>query len=234
MLDSDDHRGATLEKLIPCCQEQIIQITGRQTESTELRCCFEILRRASEQNAIAFHSLMYIARPVVHRHCQRFGVDNATIEDLQMQVSARLEHKFLNSDSRYVAQSFLKFEGYLHTTVHNVYLNLVRRRSHVPLDESLEQERSLTDNSSFNEPARAAELNDERSWLISGLDSISDPLVRQAVKLRYLDDLDCDAIVAILRQQESSMTKLRVYRLVENGVRKLRRIAGIDKRSRAE
>lgn len=205
-----------LEELLQGCQEQIKRYK-EQSSRQDSEHCAEIVRRAAHGDDEALGVMLYeISYPIVEKKCP-WNL-RRQLEDLKQEVALRLIRKFRHSEpqKRYRPSTFAAYHLYLNLTIRSAASQMRK-----PQPESLD---ALRDILGF-EPTDESALDHVDQVLLTQqvLQTLSNhPLQRAALYRRHVLGESVAEIAQALRVVQPDITKKKVYKLIELGLRKLR------------
>lgn len=219
------HRTSTnylsLEELSRLCNEALDQYRHTSASDTDSDSCAEIVRRAAHAEKEALRYLLKLSDPLIRNLVQYKWPESLrqahSVDDVVQEVSLRLVRKFYNRASPFQASTFPEYRNFLTLTVRSVALNIITREAEVDSLEALQESSEVED----HRPPIISEM--EAQELVQHcLSMLPDPMERAVIYHRLILNDDVDHIREMLALIEPDITKNKIYRLVEKGIRHLR------------
>lgn len=194
------------QELLPDC----LKALTNPRQAGDLSSCLEILRRAiKERDGAALYTLLVeISYPLIAKRCPTSLLHR--LDDVQQEVALRLLRHFTDPDKPFEIRSFPEYLNYLSLTVKTVTCRMFKYEQVIALSEDCVQDDPQSENVGQTELA------------LRVLDALPNPLQRECLRRRYLLEQSPDEIAEALRPLYPDITKERVYRALERGLRWLR------------
>ncbi len=196
------------------CQRQIARYLHGQADEQSLSCV-EILRQAATGHTEALAYMVELVIAIAHRKC--VPIDAALREEVIQETCRRLLEKFRSTTTPFQVTTFAAFTQYV-TVVTTNLLRLWQKKA-APLSVEALQERWGI------EPIADQKLDRVEQRLLANeiLAVLTDELEREVVRRRFLLGESPDEIVLSLREHYPDLEKAQVYRLIEYGLRRVRK-----------
>lgn len=201
------------------CRSQIQRyLKGNQSELS--LSCVAILKQATQANPEALAFLVELVTDIAQRKLRSLGVSEN--EELLLEVCDRILDKFITKEKLFQVTTFAAFVQYVNV----VATNATRARKNQRNLESLEYIREhfgIEFASDFK-----MESVEQRILVNEILSLLSDELEREAIRRRFMLGETPEEVAISLQKLQGSgtseITKEQVYRLVEHGIRRLRKL----------
>ena len=230
----------TLATLKEECADQRQSYRGlkKQVEKApESTSCVEIVLRATQPDQDgdeALETLLAdISQPLVISRVRKnqgiWGLQPWDVEDIVQETLIRMSRRLRKRDQPFRVESFSQYIVYLFTTTRSAAMNFLGKRS-----STQSEEESLDQPSYSDEDGDKHEHTGRADREVGGYEAkavvdrvlsrcLPDVLERQIVMLRLAYDEKPDDIVNFLKSEYPEIDKKRVFRVLENAIKKLHR-----------
>lgn len=202
------------QQLFEECRRQIERYLRGNADEQSLTC-IEILHQAVTGQTEALTYMVELVITIVQRRCARLDV--AQREELIQETCRRLLEKFRRVDSPFQVTTFAAFTQYV-TVVTNNLIRLWQQEANPASLEAMLEDWGI-------EPVAAPQMASVEQRMLANeiLASLTDELEREAVRRRFMLGESPDEIVLSLREHYPDIDKAQVYRLIEYGLRRVRK-----------
>jgi hypothetical protein len=218
---TDQLKNQAIERLQQDCIDALESYKRSHAASTDVSSCAEIVRRAAKRDDDALGVLLGISYRLVEQKCP--DDLRSSIDDVQQEVALRLIRKFHNEDSPFRASTFPAYRSYLNLTIRSVVENMRERRQKWE-SKNRELEKLELEKADFKSRDLSALVDSDGYQTFRTLSRVlADPIQREVIWCRHVLDQSPDEITEALRLLSLEITKQEVYRLLERGIRRLRK-----------